>query len=286
MSKNILFTICLILVVSNIITLSSCVIGKAKGFTSGRIPSLKNENLNLSQNFNWSSEKIEKVKIDIGVADIVDVNFLPNSTEDFCVEVYVLKDKNDDIKVLLDEKTLIVSRPKQNKKMTVLNKSSCLGRVIIKCPQNKTLESLCFEKSLGNLEINNLSIQNFNLDAGVSSVKCFNLVVEKTTRINSESSDAKFENCKLKNLTYASMVGHLEFDGELTGESNFDLTTGLVNLKTQAEKSEYSFYIKGCRILNIDGKTYRTPFFKKKSNATNTISAGFVNGVMNINFIN
>lgn len=256
----------------------------------------------LSQSFTWGLDEIESVELEMRNRDAFEVNLSSSSSDDFSVEVHIVKNEKDGVTVSLDGKNLKVSRP-NHKRSSRFYKDKWLGRIIIKCPKNKPLEDLRVFAGLGDLEIRGVSVDEFYLSGGVGNIKSSDMkigsielscgvgnielsnVVAEKAQIDAGVGNVKAKKCSLRDFTYNGGVGNLNFTGKLLGKSYLNIGVGSTKLKILDEKSNYNFDLSsGVGSVKINGEKLK--YQQDSANAPNTISVQRGMGNVAIDFEN
>ena len=129
-----------------------------------------------------------------------------------------------------------------------------------------TFKDLDIDIGAGNILIDNITIQKFNLDTGATNTNIKQLTVSSDADIDAGAGDITIENSNITNLDMDSGVGKLEYTGYLTGINNIDCGVGNLELNLQGTESIYKITAqKGVGDLKINGN---------KLGGTQTVGSG------------
>lgn len=110
--------------------------------------------------------------------------------------------------VSVDGDTLVIKQKNNNKGL--FNKGyKCSLSITV--PKTTALKDVTVEQSVGDIKLNNISADDFNLSLNVGDIKLTGASA-KTVKAESNTGDVKFDDCKLDEINVESNVGDVVFD--------------------------------------------------------------------------
>lgn len=189
------------------------------------------------------TSKIENVKIDTAISRLM----IKEGTE-FKVEGSKLPSKF----ISKVTGTTLVVKEEGNKKLW---KDDITSELTITIPKGVTLKKLTINAGIGNNTIEDITVENFNLDCGVSVMQIDNIVVLSKTEIEGGAGRCTITNSKLKNANIEAGVGEMVISADITGNSRLDCGVGRMELNLLRKGEEYKIITStGLGRMELNGK--------------------------------
>lgn len=214
--------------------------------TISGVKSLKNEikenkaEFSELKEYTVSSDKIEKLEIEVGAADIViekgdkltvrysGVNF------DFSEEKGKLEIENEDNSFFGFDAT---------------------GKLLITVPEKMSFKKVTLSAGAGDIYIESLKCDTLDLDLGAGQVSIDTLRVTSNANIDGGAGEMTITDGNISNLEISLGVGRTEITSRLTGKSTVEAGVGELRLTLKGEKEDYTLSAEtGIGDFRVDGE--------------------------------
>jgi len=110
---------------------------------------------------------------------------------------------------------------------------------LIICVPNNMVE-LDLDIGAGKIEIEDITVQKFNLDTGAADTKIENLIVTSKAEIDAGVGEITIKNSDLSNLDLDAGVGNIEYNGYLRGMCTVNCGVGSVDINLIGGEAMYN----------------------------------------------
>lgn len=220
---------------------------------------------------------LNEVKINNDISsldiDLSNVNVTIKKGNKFKIET-----NSDNINYRVVENNLFINQKDDNWFNRKVNSD-----LIVYVEKNFVFDFVLIENGAGNLEINDLSTNELELDLGAGKVTIDKLTVLKEASIDGGAGEVNISNSSINNLDLDMGIGKVLISSTLTGNSEIDAGIGEVDLNLLDKEDNYKINIdKSIGEIIIDGN--KVDDENSYGNGLNTIDISGGIGSININF--
>ena len=188
----------------------------------------------------------------------------------------------NDYKVLVSNKDIIVKV--NNNLLTIKEKNNFMNinnndEIIIEIPRDIKFEKVNIDSGAGEMIIDGIYSNSFELSLGAGKVDINNLEVYNSGNIDAGASNLTISNSIINNLDLDIGIGSASINGIITGKSEID--AGVGNLLLNLKSNNYKYIVdKGVGNISLNSKKIKSGTY---GNGTNIIDIDGGIGTIEIN---
>lgn len=118
------------------------------------------------------------------------------------------------------------------------------AKIVITVPTQVTLNQIDLDINLGSNKIENITVDKLELNGGIGNIDINNLTVQNEIEIDGAAGKLTIKNSQLRNLDLDIGIGELEMSAEILGNSKIDSGAGNIQLELMGEKDQYTITTK------------------------------------------
>lgn len=258
-----------------------------------------NAGSNNKINFTKEFEDIKSIKVESGD---ISVTILPTDKEQIMVKAEHVS-KNVKARQIGDE--LVIDNCFYiGDWFNWFNDRNKMSSITIFLPKDITLLEADIESGSGELDVRDMSVDNFMLDGGSGDITLSGIsateyeidlgsgdcVVKESKledgELDSGSGKVYFKDCTIADTEFSTGSGSIEFDGKLLGENTFDGGSGALNVKLHNPITDYNIDIDlGSGNGYINGKRIDDEYCEDHADCQNEIIIDGGSGRVDLDFL-
>ncbi len=144
-----------------------------------------------------------------------------------------------------------------SQELYLLNLNGIPAEITITLPE-KTYENIDFSMQAGELEVEGLHSDNFNLEFTAGEADFYDVIVNKSAKMKMSAGESDFNDCTFYNTSIKMTAGDMYFDDCcLNGNNSINMTAGEINVSLLGKYSDYNFDIdKTAGEVSINGEEF------------------------------